>query len=89
MNKLFMVLIVLFCSSFTTLVVAGQVNVNKATAEVIAQSLKGIGPAKAAKIVELCQTGKPCSKGMDLLAVKGIGKKTLEKIKDQIVFSDK
>ncbi len=61
------------------------VNVNTATAKEITR-INGIGSVKAAAIIALCQTNKPCEKTADLLKVKGIGKKTLAKIAPFIVF---
>ncbi|MEA3405042.1 MAG: helix-hairpin-helix domain-containing protein [Pseudomonadota bacterium] len=66
-------------------VLASPVNVNKASAEEIAIALKGIGPSKAEAILKYCKETK-CSKPEDLLNVKGIGEKTLEKIKADLRF---
>jgi len=68
--------------------VSMAVNINTASAEQISSALSGIGPAKAQAIVEHCQKNG-CNKLEDLLAVKGIGSKTLEKIADQVKFHDK
>ena len=66
-------------------VLASPVNVNKASAEEIAIALKGIGPSKAQAISSYCKETK-CTKPADLLNVKGIGEKTLDKIKDDLRF---
>ena len=66
-------------------VLASPVNVNKASSEEIAIALKGIGPSKAQAISSYCKETK-CSKAEDLLNVKGIGEKTLEKIKADLRF---
>ncbi len=81
-NSLFLVLF-----AFSVTVLASPVNVNNASAEQIATALSGIGPAKAAAIVSLCKA-TPCSKPEDLLQVKGIGEKSLEKIKADLRFKD-
>lgn len=67
---------------------AAAVNVNKASAEEIANALTGIGPSKAQAIVKLCQSKKsqPCRSAEDLLQIKGIGEKTLKKIKKDVSF---
>lgn len=65
-------------------VMASPVNVNSASQEEIA-ALSGIGPVKAMAISEYCKQNK-CAKPEDLLNVKGIGEKTLEKIKDDLRF---
>ena len=76
-------LIALF--TFSASVLASPVNVNTASVEEISAALTGIGPAKAAAISNLCKA-TPCTKPEDLLQVKGIGEKTLEKIKMDLVF---
>lgn len=64
---------------------AAPVNVNTANPQEISAALKGIGPAKAEAISVYCKANS-CSKPEDLLNVKGIGEKTLEKIKADLVF---
>lgn len=64
---------------------AAPVNVNKASVQEISDSLSGIGPAKAAAISSHCKKVK-CKKPEDLLDVKGIGDKTLEKISKDLRF---
>ncbi|WP_019556942.1 ComEA family DNA-binding protein [Thiomicrorhabdus arctica] len=71
--------------SFSASVLSSPVNVNTGSAEEISSALKGIGPTKAVAISKLCQA-TPCTKPEDLLQVKGIGEKTLEKIKMDLVF---
>lgn len=79
---------ILVCSLLlSSSVFAAAVNVNTASADEIAASLKGIGVTKAAAIFEHCQAVK-CQKAEDLLVVKGIGEKTLEKISADLVFSE-
>lgn len=74
-----------FLTLFSALSNAAPVNVNKASAQEIAASLNGIGPAKAEAIADFCQKSK-CSKPNDLLAIKGIGEKTLTKIAEDLRF---
>ena len=62
------------------------VDINTATNEELSKALKGIGMVKAQAIIDYCHTHK-CTKPEDLLNVKGIGPKTLEKIRDLIEFS--
>ncbi len=71
--------------SFSASVLSSPINVNTASPEEISSALKGIGPSKAVAIAKLCQA-TPCTKPEDLLQVKGIGEKTLEKIKMDLVF---
>ncbi|GKT11839.1 MAG: competence protein ComEA [Thiomicrorhabdus sp.] len=84
-NKYF---ICIFLLIFTLPAAASTVNVNTASIEEIASNLSGIGPAKAKAISEHCQK-VTCNQPEDLLAVKGIGAKTLEKITADLTFEDK
>ena len=60
-----------------------RININTATSQEL-QTLRGIGPALAQRIVEYRQTSGGFSTVNDLTNVKGIGPKTLEKIRDSI-----
>ena len=60
-----------------------RININTATSQEL-QTLRGIGPALAQRIVEYRQTVGRFSTVDDLTNVKGIGEKTLEKIRDRI-----
>lgn len=58
---------------------AGQVNINTADADTLARELSGIGPAKAAAIIDY-RTKHGAFKSIDELAlVKGIGTKFIER----------
>ncbi|RME82040.1 MAG: ComEA family DNA-binding protein, partial [Caldilineae bacterium] len=59
--------------------VPGPVDLNTATAEEL-EALPGIGPKTAEAIIE----GRPYSAVDDLLRVKGIGEKTLEKLRPYV-----
>ncbi|MGI9246692.1 MAG: ComEA family DNA-binding protein [Steroidobacteraceae bacterium] len=63
---------------------SGPVNVNTADAGAIAKELSGIGPAKAAAIVEYRQKNGPFRTPEDLLKVEGIGQKVLDQNKANI-----
>ena len=60
-----------------------RININTATSQEL-QTLRGIGPAMAQRIIEYRQTSGRFSTVDDLTNVKGIGEKTLEKIRDSI-----
>lgn len=62
------------------------VNINTASAEEL-QQLPGIGPVKAAAIVEYRETNGDFVSLEELIAVKGIGEKTFAQIKEQITLS--
>ena len=60
------------------LALAGPVNVNTADAETISESLQGVGLSKARAIVEYRQKHGPFGTPEDLSLVKGIGERTVE-----------
>ncbi|HEY8542081.1 MAG TPA: helix-hairpin-helix domain-containing protein [Pseudothermotoga sp.] len=62
-----------------------KINVNTATLEELLE-LPGIGEVKASEIIKIREQKGPFKKPEDLLQVPGIGPKTVEKIKDMIVF---
>ena len=57
---------------------AGPVNVNTADAETISAELQGVGISKAIAIVEYRQANGPFKSADDLSLVKGIGDRTVE-----------
>ena len=75
-------------SGLSTLAWAGPVNVNTADAETIAKELKGIGLAKAEAIVEYRKKYGPFMSPDDLTLVRGIGEKTVAKIRADILVDD-
>ena len=60
-----------------------RININTATSQEL-QTLRGIGPAMARRIIEYRQASGGFSTVDDLTNVKGIGEKTLEKLRDSI-----
>jgi competence protein ComEA len=60
-----------------------QVNINTADATAL-QTLNGVGPATAQKILDYRDQHGPFAKIEDLKNVSGIGEKTFEKLKDHI-----
>ncbi|WP_052427401.1 helix-hairpin-helix domain-containing protein [Neobacillus niacini] len=61
----------------------GKMNLNKADESEL-QRLSGIGPSKAAAIIEYRETNGPFKSIEDLKNISGIGDKTFEKLKDLI-----
>lgn len=59
---------------------ADLININVASVAEIARALPGIGPQKAQRIVDWRNTHGPFQSREQLLDIKGIGPKTLEKI---------
>lgn len=73
--------------TLSSAVFAGTININKASAELL-DDLHGIGPSKAAAIVEHRKTNGSFKQIDDLLNVPGIGKSTLKKIEKDISLTD-
>ena len=63
-----------------------KINVNTASAEELT-ALPGIGKAYADRIVEYREKNGPFKKVDDLLNVRGIGEKTLERIRDRVTVA--
>ena len=64
---------------------AEPVDLNTASAQEIAKSLNGIGLSKAKKIIEYRNRFGPIDTPEELLAIKGIGEKTLEKNRSKMM----
>jgi competence protein ComEA len=80
--------LILLLSLFTFNAFATPVNINTADAKAISDALSGIGPKKAEAIIKY-RTEKGLFKTTDdLLEVPGIGEKTIEKNKADILFGD-
>lgn len=74
MVKILTILFFLFTIAF------GAVNINKANSAQL-QTLNGIGPAKAAEIIKYRKTHNGFKSVNELVNVKGIGPKTVQKLK--------
>lgn len=61
----------------------GKVNINTSDSEQL-QSLTGVGPATADKIIEYRESNGRFTSPQDITKVSGIGDKTYEKLKDSI-----
>lgn len=70
------------------LALAGEVNVNVADAETIAAELKGVGLSKARAIVEYREKHGAFQSADDLARVKGIGMKTVEANRKNILLQE-
>ncbi len=62
----------------------GKLNINTADELALQDHMVGIGAAKAKAIVQYREENGPFSSVDDLLEVKGIGVKTLEKSRDRL-----
>lgn len=77
MVKIITALLLLFTLSFAA------VNINRANSAQL-QTLSGIGPAKAAEIIKYRKSHGAFKHINELVNVKGIGPKTVQKLKAQI-----
>ena len=68
------------------LALAGPVNVNTADAETIASELSGVGMSKAQAIVAYRELHGPFKTLDDLTLVRGIGEKTVEANRENILL---
>ena len=66
----------------------GQININSASAEELAQMLVGVGESRAQAIINYRQQHGEFTTVADLLAVRGIGTKVIEDNAAKIVVSD-
>lgn len=79
---------IVFLALFSINVYAKPVNVNAADAKTISESLKGIGQKKAEAIVSYRTENGKFKTNDDLMNVKGIAEKTIEKNAGDILFSN-
>nr|WP_295710822.1 ComEA family DNA-binding protein [uncultured Halomonas sp.] len=63
------------------------INVNTADAELLAE-LPGIGPSRAAAIIEERETNGAFDSVEDLERVSGIGSATVDRMQDQVTFGE-
>ncbi|MDQ7091265.1 MAG: ComEA family DNA-binding protein [Methylococcales bacterium] len=84
MKKIFLLLALFSANVFAT-----PVNVNTADAQTIASSLNGIGEKKAQAIIEYREKNGDFKTIDSLTEVAGIGAKTVEKNKEDILLTDK
>ncbi len=71
-------------AALPSLALAAPVNINKAGAEEIAESLKGVGIKTARAIVEFREKHGPFKSVEQLSDVKGVGDKTVEKVRANV-----
>jgi len=80
--------IILLLSLFAVNAIAAPVNINTADAKTISEALSGIGQKKAEAIVKYREEKGLFKAAEDLTNVTGIGEKTVEKNKNDILLSD-
>ncbi|NOT13854.1 MAG: helix-hairpin-helix domain-containing protein [Methylococcaceae bacterium] len=79
--------LIFFLSLLTFNAIAAPVNVNTADAKTISEALSGIGQKKAEAIVKYREEKGSFKVAEDLINVPGIGEKTVEKNKQDILVS--
>ena len=82
-------LFISFVLLFASVLCAEPVNINNATLDELAEGLVGVGPKKAMAIIEYREVHGPFFAAEELVNVKGIGPKTLEKNLENIKLRDK
>jgi len=78
--------LLMFWLALPVAALAGPVNVNTADAETISNELQGVGLAKAQAIVAYREAHGPFKSADDLTLVKGIGARTVEINRENILF---
>ncbi len=77
----------IFSLLFASAHLLAAVNINTATAEQLADAMKGVGPSKAQAIVDYRKAHGPFKSVDELVQVKGIGLKTVEKNREQLTVT--
>jgi len=70
-----------------TISIPNKININTADKNELTK-ITGIGPSKAEKIIAFRERNGRFKKKEDLIQIKGIGEKTLEKMSDQITLGE-
>jgi competence protein ComEA len=73
---------------FTATAQAGPVNINTADEKTLEKELTGVGPAKAAAILEYREANGPFTSAADIKQVEGIGDAIYEQNKADIKVKD-
>lgn len=68
---------------------AAPINVNSADAKAIAKALTGVGKVKSEAIVQYREEHGVFSSADELIKVKGVSRKIVEKNREDILLSDK
>ena len=88
MRQILYIVLISVLLSCSSLIYAVPVNINTASAEELAENLKGVGPKKALAIIEYREANGPFFTAEEFTNVKGIGQKTLEKNRDEIIVRE-
>ena len=86
MQRIIIILSLVFSIAISGAILAAPVNINEANAEQIAESLNGIGIKKAQAIVQYREKIGAFNNKKQLLNVKGIGESTIKKNEHNILI---
>jgi competence protein ComEA len=67
---------------------SGPVNINSADAQALADAINGVGLKRAEAIIEYREQNGPFKSVNELVQVRGVGEKTLEKNRDQLTVGN-
>ena len=84
MSRIKMLIVVLLSTLALEVTGAGPVDINSASAAELAEVMNGIGMAKAEEIVAYREKFGPFKSVDDLVMVRGVGEKTVEKNRDRL-----
>ncbi len=79
----------LACLLASSVIAADSVDINTASAEEIAATLSGVGLSKAEEIVRYRESNGAFAHVDELVNVKGVGMKTVDRNRDKIVIQAK
>lgn len=82
--KLLKLVVFVLALSLSSICFAQSVNINEADVKTLAATVDGIGMSRAKAIVAYRDQFGPFDSVQDLVKVKGVGKKTVEKNKDRL-----
>ena len=85
-SLLFTLALIFSSSAMSVQALAEKVNINTASAELIATTMTGVGASKAQAIVKYRSTNGKFKSLQELENISGIGEKTIEKNKDKITL---
>jgi len=84
--KVIRALLFVVCLCFSLLASAGPVNINTADVSTLTKEMQGIGKTRAEAIVAYREKNGPFKSIDELTQVDGIGHRTVEKNRDNIVL---
>ena len=84
MKSLKIILLGILLGLSSAAVAQDSLNINTASAEMLAETIEGVGERKAEAIVRYREEHGPFASVDELLEVRGIGPKTLERSRDKL-----